>query len=246
MVYEGSAFYDDEAIFKTYMVRRHRTGNPNDTMEKPIILELMGEFSNQRILDLGCGDATFGHEALTKGCQTYLGVEGSSKMVDAARQVLEGTAGTVVNATIENWDFPVQAFDLVVSRLVLHYVKDIDTIFRQVHRTLSMNGRFVFSVEHPVITSCDRGWQGIGKRQDWLVDDYFDPGQRITSWMGGQVIKYHRTIENYFASLQRAGFQVESLHEAEPRAEQFGNDNETYQRRKRIPLFLILAGRKSA
>jgi SAM-dependent methyltransferase len=246
MVYEGSAFYDDDAIFKTYMTRRHRTGNPNDTMEKPVILELMGEFSNQRILDLGCGDATFGQEALAKGCQTYLGVEGSRNMVKSAQQVLAGTKGTVVNATIENWDFPVQAFDIVISRLVLHYVKNIDAIFRQVYRTLSNNGRFVFSVEHPVITSCDRGWQGIGKRQDWLVDNYFDAGQRITSWMDGQVIKYHRTVENYFISLQRAGFLVESLREAEPQYEQFGNDHETYQRRKRIPLFLIMAGQKSA
>jgi cyclopropane fatty-acyl-phospholipid synthase-like methyltransferase len=246
MVYEGSAFYDDDAIFKTYMARRHRIGNPNDTMEKPIILELMGEFTNQRILDLGCGDGTFGREALAKGCQTYLGIEGSSNMVKSARQVLDGTTGKVVHATVEKWSYPTQVFDLVISRLVLHYVKDVDAVFRQVHETLTDNGRFVFSVEHPVITSCDRGWQGIGKRQDWLVDNYFDTGQRTTSWMGGQVIKYHRTVENYFVSLQRAGFFVESLREAEPQQEQFANDHETYQRRKRIPLFLIMAGQKSA
>jgi SAM-dependent methyltransferase len=245
MVYEGSAFYDDDAIFKMYMARRHRTDNPNDTMEKPVILELMGDFSNQRILDLGCGDAKFGQEVLAKGCQSYLGIEGSRNMVKSAQQVLAGTKGTVVKATIENWDFPTQAFDVVISRLVLHYIKDIDPIFRQVYRTLSNHGRFVFSIEHPVITSCDHRWQGTGKRQDWLVDNYFDAGQRITSWMGGQVIKYHRTVENYFVSLQQAGFLIESLREAEPQPEQFGNDNETYQRRKRIPLFLIMAGQKS-
>jgi SAM-dependent methyltransferase len=246
MVYEGSAFYDDDAIFKTYMARRHRTSNPNDTMEKPVILELIGDFDNQRILDLGCGDATFGQQALAKGCQSYLGIEGSSNMVKIAQQVLAGTQGKVVQAAIENWEYPAQSFDLVVSRLVLHYIKDIDVIFRKVYRTLAKNGRFVFSVEHPVITSCDRGWQGIGKRQDWLVDNYFDAGQRITSWMGGQVLKYHRTVENYFVSLQRAGFFIERLREAEPQAEQFANDHETYQRRKRIPLFLIMAGQKSA
>jgi len=246
MVYKGSDFYDDDEIFKTYMTRRHRIDNPNDTMEKPVILELIGEFSNRRILDLGCGDATFGQETLAKGCQTYLGVEGSKNMVKAAQQVLAGTKGVVVNAMIENWDFPIQTFDLVVSRLALHYIKDINAIFRQVYRTLSNHGRFVFSVEHPVITSCDREWQGIGKRQDWLVDNYFDAGQRITSWMGGQVIKYHRTVENYFVSLQRAGFLVEGLREAEPQQERFGSDHETYQRRKRIPLFLIMACQKSA
>ncbi len=244
MVYTGSDFYDDDAIFKTYMARRQRAGNPNDTMEKPIMLELIGEFTNQRILDLGCGDATFGRVAIAMGCELYLGIERSTKMVNSAQQVLAGTNGKVVQAAIENWDYPTQAFDLVVSRLALHYIQEVDAIFRQVHRALTNHGRFVFSVEHPVITSCDRGWQGNGPRQDWLVDNYFDAGERITSWMGGQVIKNHRTVENYFVSLQRAGFVVESLREAEPRPENFNGDDDMYQRRKRIPLFLIMAGRK--
>lgn len=246
MAQEGPAFYDDDAIFETYMARRQRTDNPNDTMEKPVILELIGELANQRILDLGCGDATLGKEALTRGCASYLGIDGSRNMVNTAHQVLAGTKGKVAQATIENWDYPTKAFDLVVSRLVLHYIKDVDAIFRQVYRTLTDHGRFVFSIEHPVITSCARAWQGNGKRQEWLVDNYFDTGQRITTWMGGQVIKYHRTVENYFVSLQRAGFLVESLREAEPQHEQFKNDDETYRRRKRIPLFLIIAGQKSS
>jgi len=167
-------------------------------------------------------------------------------MVRSALKVLAGTNGEVMHANIENWDYPVRSFDLVVSRLVLHYIKDIDAIFRQVNQTLIDDGRFVFSVEHPVITSCDRGWQGKGKRQEWVVDDYFKPGQRITTWMGGQVIKYHRTVEDYFVSLQRAGFEVENLREAKPQLTQFENNEETYQRRKRIPLFLIMEGLKTS
>jgi hypothetical protein len=62
--------------------------------------------------------------------------------------------------------------------------------------------------------------------------------------MGGQVVKYHRTVENYFVSLQRAGFSIKSLREAEPQRIHF-EDDDTYQRRKRIPLFLIMAGQKN-
>ncbi|WP_089938405.1 class I SAM-dependent methyltransferase [Candidatus Entotheonella palauensis] len=245
MTYDGPAFYDDDTIFNTYMTSRRRSNNPNDTIEKPVILELAGELTGQRILDLGCGDAALGREALTQGCQIYLGIEGSRNMVEAAQQNLAGTTGKVEHTTVEAWDYPAETFELVVSRLVLHYIEDVETVFKKIYHTLVPGGRFVFSVEHPVMTSCDRGWQGNGPRQDWIVDNYFNTGRRLTSWLGGQVVKYHRTVENYFAGLQRTGFVVESVREAEPQRERFKDDN-TYQRRQRIPLFLIMAGKKIA
>ena len=39
--YHDSAFYDDDAVFNTYMARRSRPDNPNDTLEKPVIFELV-------------------------------------------------------------------------------------------------------------------------------------------------------------------------------------------------------------
>ncbi|CAA9549716.1 MAG: Ubiquinone/menaquinone biosynthesis methyltransferase UBIE [uncultured Thermomicrobiales bacterium] len=130
----------------------------------------------------------------------------------------------------------------MVSSLALHYLADIATVFARIFGTLAPGGRFVFSVEHPVITSCDRGWQS-GPRQAWLVDDYFAEGPRETAWLGGRVVKYHRTVEAYFAALQRAGFVVDRLREAHPRPERFADEAE-FARRKRIPLFLVLAGHK--
>ena len=75
------------------------------------------------------------------------------------------------------------------------------------------------------------------------MDNYFDTGLRVTDWMGGQIEKYHRTVEDYFTSLQRAGFIVEQLRESSPQRQYF-QDEQTYLRRKRIPLFLFMAGRK--
>lgn len=244
MINDGPAFYDDAAIFDTYMAKRNHTDNANDTLEKPVILELAGDLTNRRILDLGCGDATFGREALNKGCETYVGIDGSLNMVAAAQQNLAGTIGKVLLANIEEWDYPSNAFDLVVSRLAFHYIKDIEAVFNQIHEAIIPGGRLLFSVEHPVITSCDRAWQGNGLRQEWTVDNYFNTGQRITSWMGGQVVKYHRTIEDYFVGLQRAGFVVETIREATPQRERFEQEA-AFQRRQRIPLFLIMAGHKS-
>jgi len=161
-------------------------------------------------------------------------------MVAAARQTLAGTGGEVVHATLEDWEYPAAAFDLAVSSLTLHYLADADAIFARVFRSLAPGGRFVFSVEHPVITSTDRGWAS-GPRGAWLVDDYFAVGPRETAWLGGRVVKHHRTVEGYFAALQGAGFAVDCLRESHPRRDRFADEAE-FARRLRIPLFLFLRG----
>ncbi|MEP6988329.1 MAG: SAM-dependent methyltransferase, partial [Chloroflexota bacterium] len=124
-----------------------------------------------------------------------------------------------------------------------HYIDNIDLLFANILRALVNNGQFVFSAEHPVITSTDKGWQKGTQRQDWVIDNYFDTGERVTNWMGGTVRKYHRTLEGYFKSAQQAGFVIEQLREGHPQRENFLTD-ETYLRRKRIPLFLMMSLRK--
>jgi hypothetical protein len=127
----------------------------------------------------------------------------------------------------------------------LHYVDDLAPVFRNVHQTLKAGGRFVFCVEHPVITSCNRsrGESGDGLRQDWIVDDYFVTGKREVKWLGQQVTKYHRTVEDHFTLLQNANFTVTHLRESRPVPQNF-SDEALFQRRSRIPLFLFLAARR--
>lgn len=241
----GPNFYDDEAVFATYMRHRQRLDGPNNTLEKPVIMDLIQPITGKRILDLGCGDAAIARELLQHDAASYLGVEGSHKMAAVATQTLANTAGQIIRQTIEHWNYPHAAFDLVIARLSLHYIADLAPICTNVFDALAPAGQFVFSVEHPMITSCDRGWTAGTPRQDWVVDNYFTTGLRVTHWLGGTVQKYHRTVEDYFHLLQQAGFIIEYLREARPQREQF-HDLQTYERRKRIPLFLILAARKPA
>ncbi|TFI53381.1 class I SAM-dependent methyltransferase [Mastigocladus laminosus UU774] len=239
----GPNFYDDEAVFATYMSHRQRVDTPNDTLEKPVIMDLIRPTTGKRILDLGCGDAAIGRELLEHGAASYTGIEGSHKMATVATKKLAQTTGQIIEQTIENWTYPHAEFDLVIARLSLHYVADLASICTQIFHALTPAGLFVFSVEHPVITSCDQGWISGTLRQDWVVDNYFTTGVRVTHWLGGTVQKYHRTVEDYFHLLNEAGFMIENLREARPQREHF-QDVQTYERRKRIPLFLILAARK--
>lgn len=241
----GPDFYDEESVFAAYMQRRQRSDSPNETLEKPILTDMLGDVRGKAVLDLGCGDGAFGVELLAAGCQSYTGLEASTRMVDLAQKNLSAVGGTVHQERIEMWQYPPSAFDLVISRLALHYVSEFEQTSQQIYQTLKPSGCFVFSVEHPVITSSNQAIAETGIRQYWIVDDYFALGERNLSWMGSQVIKYHRTIEAYFLGLQKAGLVVESLRESSPKPELF-TDEALYARRRRIPLFLLMKARRPA
>ena len=211
MAFAGPAFYDQAAVFDSYTQHRDSPDAPNNTLEGPMVRSLLGDAHAKDVLDLGCGAAAFGQELLAAGAASYLGVDGSAKMVALEQARLQGTTAQVVHADLQSWNMPVDRFDLVCARRVLHYLPTLEPVPEQVHTALRSGGRLIFSVEHPVITCCDRAWRGQGLRQEWIVDDYFRTGERATDWIGSRVLKYHRTVEDHFLALQACGFQVDSL-----------------------------------
>lgn len=235
-------FYEDEKTLQDYLAFRHSPESPNEAIEKPAFLELLGSVKNKTILDLGCGDAKFGLELLEGGCASYTGIEPLTKMLELAKQTL-GTKGSLEQSTIEAWTYPPERFDVVISRLALHYVKDLDEAFRNIYKTLKADGRFVFSMMHPVMTCCDKSRENNEKRTSWIVDNYFLEAPRKVRLQNDYVTQYHRTLESIFIALQKAGFVFEELREGCPKAEKF-EDKALLERRMRIPLFLILSVRK--
>ncbi|WGG44597.1 class I SAM-dependent methyltransferase [Rossellomorea sp. DA94] len=240
MEFRGSSVYDQTDFFSNYMKRRNRQDSPNNAIEGPIMYELMGNIQNNSILDLGCGDASFGKELIHKGAKHYTGVEGSKQMVEAARSNLLEQNGTIYNETMESYDYPKETFDLVTSRFAIHYVSDINPLFQNVSKTLKEGGRFVFSIQHPLTTSSFASKQSGDKRGNWIVDDYFHAGERKEPWIDQVVVKYHRTIEQYFLALRQAGFTILDLREGTPKREHFSSEEE-FVRRQRIPVVLAFS-----
>jgi len=222
------------------MTRRNRSDSPNNAIEGPIMYELIGSFQDSSILDLGCGDASFGKELLQLGAKNYTGIEGSKQMVEVARSNILKQNGTTHLETMESYNYPEEAFDLVTSRFAIHYVSDINSLFQEVHKTLKENGKFVFSIQHPLTTSSFASKESGDKRGNWIVDDYFQEGERKEPWIDQIVVKYHRTIEHYFMVLKQAGFSVLDLREGTPKREDFSSEDE-FMRRQRIPIVLAFS-----
>lgn len=239
----GGAFYDDHELFERYRAAVHPgPGSANFVMEEPALLDAIGDVRGLRVLDLGCGDAAVGRMLLDSGCRAYLGIDASARMIEAARDVLDGTPGEARREPIERFSAPAGSFDLVISRLALHYVEDLDAVLAACRDCLAPGGRAIFTVVHPVITSHDPRASSDDPRTSWVVDDYFAAGPRELDWLGGRVVWQHRTIEQYVLGMQRAGFRLTALSECAPRVERFAGDDAELARRHRIPLFLLLGG----
>ena len=240
----GGAFYDEPQVFERYRLVRQWSLNPNVVMEAPALFEELGAVSGVRVLDLGCGDAAVGRVLLEAGAARYLGVDGSARMVEAASATLNDSAGEVERRDIEEFVAAPGSFDLVLSRMALHYVDDVGRVLGECHRWLSPGGRIVFTVAHPVITSHDARASTEEPRHDWVVDDYFVRGPREQVWLGGKARCYHRTVEEYVRCLRDAGFTLATLRECAPVRERCDDEAE-FERLRRIPLVLLLAGARA-
>lgn len=238
----GGDFYDD-AVTARYLAHRHSgAGSPNVVMEEPAVLAHLGDLSDLRVIDLGCGDGAFADVVLDRGARTYLGIDGSEAMVDIARKRALSTKARFELGSIEDFRPPPAAADLVTSRMAFHYVRDVFPTLCSIHRALAPDGRLIFTVAHPVITSHDN--QVSGPRTNWTVDHYFETGERRRSWFDTEVTWFHRTIEHYLSAVLSAGFNLEAVSECEPDRRLLADAPEELARRRRVPLVLLVSARR--
>lgn len=239
----GPEFYDDWATFNEYMHVRDVPDDANRRLKQPSVQEFVGRPEGLAVLDLGCGDGRYGLELLAAGVRSYVGVDGSSRMLDAARQRLAGhPRARLTHANLEEWVSDGPEVDLVVARMSLHYIPDLLGLLRRVRSCLHPGGRLVASVEHPVITSNYHQADPAPGTSEWKVSSYFREGARTCSWLGSEVVKQHRTTASYLSLLTRAGFTLEGLSEGAPRRDDFESSG-NFERAVDVPFYLIFCGR---
>lgn len=143
---------------------------------------------------------------------------------------------------IEDYDFPAETFDIVISSLAFHYLESFDERCAKVNRCLKPGGTFVFSVEHPVFTAeGHEEWirDEHGHTLHWPVDRYFAEGKRTATFLGEQVVKFHKTLTTYINGLVQNGFEITGLTEPQPNPSMLGIPG--MQDKLRRPMMLILS-----
>lgn len=211
--------YDDPRFFEKYSLMARSQQGLAGAGEWRELEKLLPNFHGRRVLDLGCGYGWHCKYAAEHGAAYVMGTDISKKMLGTARKRNPGPSIEYRQAAMEDLCFSDGSFDVVLSSLAFHYVKDLGPLVRSISRWLTPGGSFVFSVEHPVFTaygSQDWYYGPDGEILHFPVDNYYLEGPREAVFLGERVTKYHRTLTTYLDTLLENGFRLMRVVEPQP------------------------------
>jgi ubiquinone biosynthesis O-methyltransferase len=177
--------------------RASEIGATTERLEGQLILELLGDVSGRKVLDVGCGDGDFALELARRGA-VVTGVDASAAMIDAAkRRASQHNAEiTFQVATAEQLPFPAEQFDVVTAITILCFVEDASPVFREIARLLRPGGRLVIGE--------------LGKWSTWAA------ARRVRAWLGSRLWRRgrFRTANELRGLAEQAGLVVEIVRGA--------------------------------
>lgn len=165
----------------------------------PALVEMLPD-AQGAVLDFGCGPGDI-TAMLADKFQEVVGCDSSKAMVDVARADYPGI-------NFFQWDGQSsldteREYDLVFSKLAIHYVKDLGGLAINLAKIMAERGQLIFSVPHPMRTKDKiRGPYGVQQSYDTEIGTY---GIRVTM--------IHRSIQAYIEAFTKEGFRLTDLRE---------------------------------
>jgi SAM-dependent methyltransferase len=238
--------YDDNKFFNKYSQMERSTKGLESAGEWHILKNMLPSFKDKKVLDLGCGFGWHCRYASEKGATSVLGIDISQKMLARAKESTNNPNVEYMCMAIEEIEFSKEKFDVVISSLVFHYIKDFDKLCKNIYNIITDNGDFIFSVEHPIFTANEsQDWYYSKDKEilHWPIDNYQSEGRRETKFLGEDVVKYHRTCETYINILIENGFSITRISEPVP-PQRMVDENRYFKNEFRRPMFLMISAKR--
>lgn len=186
-------------------------------------LHLLGEVNKKKIIEIGSGAGQNSITLSKKGAITTA-LDISKEQLNYGRLISkeEGVNINFVNGDFESIDqyFQDKTFDIAFSAYALQYCMTLDSMrntFKQIYNILKDNGKFVFSLDHPVRTIGH--WNS---KDNFILDNYFN--RDLTQWdyafpetgISAKMQGSFKTVSDYVNAVIDSGFKLEKLLEPEP------------------------------
>lgn len=204
----------------------------NAEYERPAMMERVPEnLAGKKVLDAGCAAGWYTLQLMNRGAEA-VAIDMSPEMAEAAKRRVGGHAQVLCLDLEEALPFEDQSFDLILSSLTLHYLKDWAGTFTEFRRVLKPGGRFLFSIHHPLtdIRLLDK-------------PEYFSTELIIDEWRKeGKTFKvpFYRRPLNEIVNKTLEYFELVQVVEPLPTEVFRERDPERFERLMKEPNFLIV------
>ncbi|MGM7684547.1 class I SAM-dependent methyltransferase [Cytobacillus sp. Hm23] len=219
-------------LAKTYAENVDNDSPYNAFYERPAMMELLPKhLHNNNVLDAGCAAGWYA-EALVKRGASVTGIDISPRMVEVAKQRLNNKASILCQDLEKSLPFENDEFDVIVSSLTLHYIKDWEFTFSEFKRVLKPHGTLLFSVHHPFM-----------EFTHLKCEDYFE--QRVISdiWRKQNItieVQYRgRPLQQIIADTVKY-FTIEEVVEPQPLEIMKEDYYDAYKYLMKTPHFIII------
>lgn len=233
---EKSISYESYQKLADYYFRHVDTKPFNAYYERPGTLSLLPDVENKTVLDAGCGAGWYTEWLLDHGAKVT-SVDFSENMINMTKQRV-GNEAEVFTADL-NQPLNIQSnkYDVIVSALTLHYLKDWEGTMQEFNRILKNKGRLIFSVHHPfmdfTLFNCDNYFA-----TELLTDEWETPEGSV------EVQFYRRPLNEILKPLYLNGFVIEKIIEPMPTEEFRKVLPKKYERLTKRPQFLFVRAQK--
>ena len=203
--------------------------------ERPGMLSFLPNASNLDVLDAGCGPGFYAKHLVDQGARVTA-FDMNSLFVETTRIRTENRALVHQADLAEPLDFCLDSsVDLVISVLVLHYLKDWRPTLQEFYRVLRPDGHLIFSTHHPFTDI------KIAKSGDYFATELIEE-----EWDIGKVLFYRRPVSKITHDLFKSGFLIEELAEPQPVKPPVEIEFPSYGRAMNRPQRLLVRARKPA
>ena len=173
----------------------------------------------RRVLDVGCGEGQLSRLAQRVGAEFVLGVDPTvAQTIEATRRAGGPTYARAEAATLPCAD---ASFDAVIACLVFEHIVDVDSAIAEVGRVLTVGGRFLFFLNHPLLQTPGSGWIDDHildpPEQYWRIGPYLVESIEIEEIAKDVHLPYvHRPLSRYVNAMAAAGIVIRQMHEPAP------------------------------
>lgn len=139
--------YDDKIFYEKYSQMNRSKEGLSGAGEWETLKGILPDFKGKRMLDLGCGYGWHSIYAMENGASSVVGIDISQSMLKVAKEKTHFSEVEYICGAIEDMDFKEESFDIVLSSLAFHYIKDYKELIEKINKVLKPNGILIFTVE---------------------------------------------------------------------------------------------------